>query len=54
VYFVDMRKPFSGHEACGTAAWINGVDLSHVTEIFHPNTAGYLLGYTVKFNNTWG
>lgn len=54
VYFIDMRKQFTGHEACGSDAWINGVDLSHLTEIFHPNTAGYQKGYAAKFSYTWG
>ena len=54
VYFIDMRNQFAGHEACGTDAWINGVDLAHQTEIFHPNAAGYQKGYAAKLSKTWG
>ncbi|MFG1605349.1 SGNH/GDSL hydrolase family protein [Actinoplanes sp. NPDC049265] len=41
LYFIDVRSLFQGHEACGTAPWINGVDLAHQTEIFHPTAAGH-------------
>ncbi len=41
VNFVEMRLPFEGHEACGPDSWINGVDPSHVSEIFHPTNTGH-------------
>jgi hypothetical protein len=46
-----MRKQFSGHEACGSDPWINGVDL---TAMFHPNLAGYTKGYAGKLKATIG
>ncbi|MER6089971.1 SGNH/GDSL hydrolase family protein [Streptomyces bluensis] len=54
VYFIDMRNQFNGHEACGSDPWINGVDLSRLTEVFHPNAAGYQKGYAAKLSATWG
>jgi lysophospholipase L1-like esterase len=54
VYFIDMRKPFSGHGACGTSPWINGVKLAQLTETFHANAAGYEQGYAAKLSATWG
>jgi len=54
VYFLDLRQQFNGHGACGPDAWINGVDLSHVTETFHPNAAGQRKGYAAKLSATWG
>ncbi|PRY41565.1 SGNH/GDSL hydrolase family protein [Umezawaea tangerina] len=46
VTFVDVRPAFADHQACGTAPWINGVDLSHYSEIFHPNHDGHAGVYT--------
>jgi lysophospholipase L1-like esterase len=54
VHFIDMRAQFTGHGACGSDPWIHGVDLSDLTEIFHPNLAGYTKGYAVKLNATAG
>ncbi|MER5435130.1 SGNH/GDSL hydrolase family protein [Streptomyces sp. NPDC002588] len=52
VTFVDMRDTFKGHGACGSDPWIN--DLSNASEVFHPNLAGYLGGYSDKLNQAWG
>ncbi|NEB00393.1 SGNH/GDSL hydrolase family protein [Streptomyces sp. SID13726] len=52
VTFVDMREPFEGHGACGSDPWIN--DLSNASEVFHPNLAGYLAGYSDQLNKAWG
>jgi lysophospholipase L1-like esterase len=41
VTFVDVRGGFAGHAACSATPWINGVDLSHYSEIFHPNSTGH-------------
>jgi len=46
VTFVDVRGGFAGHEACSATPWINGVDLSHYSEIFHPNNTGHAGVYT--------
>ncbi|GAA3773709.1 SGNH/GDSL hydrolase family protein [Streptomyces phyllanthi] len=54
VYFLDMRQQFTGHEACGSDPWINGVDLANPTAIFHPNLAGHTKGYAAKLKATWG
>ncbi|WP_128379741.1 SGNH/GDSL hydrolase family protein [Streptomyces cavernae] len=54
VYFIDMRQQFSGHEACGSDPWINGVNLADPTSIFHPNTAGHTKGYAAKLSSVWG
>ncbi|MFJ9562787.1 SGNH/GDSL hydrolase family protein [Streptomyces fuscichromogenes] len=53
VYYIDMRSQFSGHGACGSDPWINGVDLSETTASFHPNATGYEQGYAAKFSATW-
>ncbi|MEU6227252.1 SGNH/GDSL hydrolase family protein [Streptomyces sp. NPDC047042] len=50
VTFVDMRATFKGHEACGSDPWINGVDLTDLTSVFHPNLAGYF-NYAAALNN---
>ncbi|WP_461056495.1 SGNH/GDSL hydrolase family protein [Streptomyces pseudoechinosporeus] len=52
VCFLDMRKQFTGHEACGSDPWIN--DLTNPTAVFHPNAAGYTKGYAAKLKATWG
>ncbi|MFM9699218.1 SGNH/GDSL hydrolase family protein [Streptomyces europaeiscabiei] len=54
VCFVDMRKQFGGHGACGTDPWIHGVNLSESATTFHPNAAGQKKGYAAKFLATWG
>ncbi|WNZ10613.1 SGNH/GDSL hydrolase family protein [Streptomyces sp. 11x1] len=54
VHFVDMRKPFAGHGACGTDPWVHGVNTSDTTATFHPNAAGHEKGYAAKFISTWG
>ncbi|MEV4346283.1 SGNH/GDSL hydrolase family protein [Actinoplanes sp. NPDC049596] len=41
--FVDVRHAFDGHGLCGTTPWMNG--LTAATGPFHPNDAGYRLGY---------
>ncbi|MFH8533768.1 SGNH/GDSL hydrolase family protein [Streptomyces tendae] len=43
--FIDVRQRFSGHEACGTDAWINSVNLTQLVESFHPTADGYAQGY---------
>ncbi|MEU1558349.1 SGNH/GDSL hydrolase family protein [Streptomyces scabiei] len=53
-YFVDMRKPFGGHGACGTDPWLHGVNLTETAATFHPNAAGQEKGYAAKFLATWG
>ncbi|MEU6350408.1 SGNH/GDSL hydrolase family protein [Streptomyces sp. NPDC047072] len=52
VYFLDMRKQFEGHGACGPDSWIN--DLNNAPEVFHPNLTGYTKGYSDKLKATWG
>lgn len=52
VYFLDMRRQFEGHGACGPDSWIN--DLSNASEAFHPNLTGYTKGYSDKLKATWG
>lgn len=52
VYFVDMRKQFAGHGACGSDSWFN--DLTNAAAVFHPNAAGYTQGYAARFKAIWG
>ncbi|MFL6127854.1 MAG: SGNH/GDSL hydrolase family protein [Mycobacteriales bacterium] len=42
--FVDARGPFSGHEVCSFAPWINGTTFP-VGDSYHPNRSGYAQGY---------
>ncbi|BBC34246.1 hypothetical protein SGFS_055400 [Streptomyces graminofaciens] len=53
-YFIDMRKQFEGHGACGSSPWVHSVNLADQTESFHPNAAGHEKGYAAKFSATWG
>jgi lysophospholipase L1-like esterase len=46
VTFVDVRSGFAGHQACSASPWINGVDLNHYSEIFHPDATGHAGVYT--------
>ncbi|WP_158647504.1 SGNH/GDSL hydrolase family protein [Actinoplanes sp. ATCC 53533] len=46
VTYVDVRNGFTGHQACSATPWINGVDLNHYSEIFHPNYTGHAGVYT--------
>ncbi|GHE37830.1 lipase 1 [Streptomyces capitiformicae] len=54
VYFIDMRKQFTGHGACGTDPWVHSVNVSDTKASFHPNAAGHEKGYAAKFIATWG
>lgn len=37
---VDTRPDFAGHEVCGSAPWINALELSNQVYSFHPNAIG--------------
>lgn len=37
--------PFAGHATCSPNAWLNGLDLSVVSESYHPNRNGQRAGY---------
>ncbi|WP_433530909.1 SGNH/GDSL hydrolase family protein [Micromonospora sp. CA-263727] len=41
VTFVDMRPVFAGYEACSARPFIHGVDLTRLTETFHPTADGH-------------
>jgi lysophospholipase L1-like esterase len=43
--FVDVRSAFSGHGACASTAWINGLVLVNTQNSYHPTAAGYSSGY---------
>jgi hypothetical protein len=42
--FKDVRPRFSGHGACSSDPWINGI-ASPNFESFHPRAIGYRSGY---------
>jgi lysophospholipase L1-like esterase len=48
--FVDVRKVFAGHGACGSDPWLNSAMLSKPQESFHPNSAGQTEGYLVALS----
>lgn len=41
--FADARPFFAGHALCSALPWING--LVALAGAYHPNAAGYALGY---------
>ncbi|MGW0504661.1 SGNH/GDSL hydrolase family protein [Micromonospora sp. NPDC003241] len=41
VTFVDMRPVLAGYEACSPKPFIHGVNLTRLTETFHPNAEGH-------------
>ncbi|WP_182910367.1 SGNH/GDSL hydrolase family protein [Micromonospora endophytica] len=41
VTFVDMRQVLAGYEACSPKPFIHGVNLTRLTETFHPTAEGH-------------
>ncbi|MEU8239423.1 SGNH/GDSL hydrolase family protein [Actinoplanes missouriensis] len=39
--FVDARSRFTGHEACTSAPWMQGVRLDEPIKTLHPNVSGH-------------
>ena len=37
--------PFTGHAVCSRGAWLNGLDLTGLSESYHPNRKGQRAGY---------
>lgn len=51
--YVDTRSPFTGHGACGSSAWINGLRWP-IVESYHPNDTGHSGGYLPALNAVTG
>ena len=39
-YFVDVRPIWAGHAVCSSDAWVNGVEITHPDQSYHPNADG--------------
>lgn len=47
--FADVRGQFSGHELCDGAGWLNSVDLTNISDSYHPTATGQDSGYLPVF-----
>jgi hypothetical protein len=49
--FADVRSAFAaGHEICdGSSSWLHSVDLSDLTDSYHPTATGQADGYLPAF-----
>ncbi|HEX5406270.1 MAG TPA: SGNH/GDSL hydrolase family protein [Pseudonocardiaceae bacterium] len=44
--FGDVRSAFSTHEICSSGtSWLHSVDVTHITDSYHPTASGYSGGY---------
>jgi lysophospholipase L1-like esterase len=41
----EARTTFAGHGICAATPWINSLQLTSLTDSFHPNKSGYTYGY---------
>ncbi len=46
IKFADVQPPFVGNAVCSSSPWINNLSLFTQYNSFHPNSTGYLSGYT--------
>ncbi|MFT4049709.1 MAG: SGNH/GDSL hydrolase family protein [Solirubrobacterales bacterium] len=44
--YVNSDSRFSGHNVCASSEWINGLNILHPEESYHPNRAGTADGFT--------
>ncbi|MGH3165642.1 MAG: SGNH/GDSL hydrolase family protein [Trebonia sp.] len=49
-YFADVRSQFSGHELCDSTEWLHSVDITDISDSYHPNSLGQQDGYTPVFS----
>jgi lysophospholipase L1-like esterase len=53
--FGDVRSAFSTHEICSSGTtWLHSVDVTHVTDSYHPLAAGYSGGYEPVLDSITG
>jgi lysophospholipase L1-like esterase len=50
--FTDVRGRFTGHGVCSPDPWINGPSVPPSVGPYHPNQAGYRLGYLDALDET--
>jgi lysophospholipase L1-like esterase len=49
--FADVRSVFSGHELCdGSSDWLHSVDITDISESYHPTADGQADGYLPVFS----
>ncbi|HEX3591226.1 MAG TPA: SGNH/GDSL hydrolase family protein [Pseudonocardiaceae bacterium] len=54
-HFADVRSAFSAHEICSSSTvWIHSVDFTHLTDSYHPTSAGYSGGYLPVLDSITG
>jgi lysophospholipase L1-like esterase len=46
--------PFTGHAICSSGAWLNGLDLTGLSESYHPNRKGQRAGYATLVRTVVG
>lgn len=52
--FADVRGVFTGHEICSSDWWLNSLNITNVTESYHPTKDGQSKGYLPTFSSGTG
>jgi lysophospholipase L1-like esterase len=53
--FADVRSPFVGHQLCsGGTKWLHALNITDITESYHPTAAGQSGGYLPVFTTAAG
>ncbi len=52
--FADVRAGFAQHELCSGAKWLHALNVSDITESYHPTADGQSGGYLPAFSNAAG
>jgi hypothetical protein len=53
--FADVRSPFVGHQLCsGGTKWLHALNITDLTESYHPTAAGQSDGYLPVFTTAAG
>ena len=49
--FVDVRSYFSGHELCDSSPWLHSLNITDITESYHPTADGQSQAYLPAFES---
>lgn len=52
--YVNSDSKFSGHNVCASQEWINGLNILHPEESYHPNRNGNSLGFAALVRGVIG
>lgn len=52
--FADVRSAFAGHEICDSNRWLHSVNITQLTESYHPTADGHADAYLPVFTSAAG